>query len=96
MNDLAGILTLWSDRPVVDMTGLDGYYDFKLDWNSSASRPSEGAAGAVSSGSALARAGSDPMAMLNALPALGLKVEGRKMSVEFLIVDHAEKIPTEN
>jgi uncharacterized protein (TIGR03435 family) len=32
MRDLAGILMRWTDRPVIDMTGLTGLYDFSLDW----------------------------------------------------------------
>jgi len=27
---------------------------------------------------------------------LGLKLEGRKSPIDILIVDHAEKVPTEN
>jgi uncharacterized protein (TIGR03435 family) len=34
MRDLAAILMRWTDRPVVDRTGLTGLYDFQLDWSS--------------------------------------------------------------
>ena len=30
------------------------------------------------------------------LQQLGLRAEPRKMTVDFLVVDHAEKVPTEN
>lgn len=89
MSDLAGILMRWTDRPVVDMTGLSGFYDFKLDWRQDRIQPPDDAIPHP----ALA---SDPMAPLNALPSLGLKAEPRKVPLEFLIIDHAEKMPTEN
>jgi uncharacterized protein (TIGR03435 family) len=36
------------------------------------------------------------MAMFSSLAAIGLKAEARKVPLKFLIVDHAEKIPTQN
>jgi uncharacterized protein (TIGR03435 family) len=41
LGDLAAILMRWTDRPVVNLTGLDGHYDFELDLNPS-SAPSSG------------------------------------------------------
>jgi uncharacterized protein (TIGR03435 family) len=32
----------------------------------------------------------------NALEKLGIKLESRKASVEVLVIDHAEKTPTDN
>jgi uncharacterized protein (TIGR03435 family) len=65
MGDLAGILSLRSDRPLVDLTGLDGYYDFELRW--------------------------DPSGGLGELRTLGLRTEPRKMSLEYLVVEQAER-----
>jgi uncharacterized protein (TIGR03435 family) len=72
------------DRPVVDATGLKGRYDIRLDIR--------------------ALGGANPQdrmdmatAMMTALQQqLGLKVEGRKGTVDVLVIDHAEKVPTEN
>jgi uncharacterized protein (TIGR03435 family) len=41
---------------------------------------------------------SDPgsSSLITAVQALGLRLESRKAMVEQLVVDHAEKVPTEN
>jgi uncharacterized protein (TIGR03435 family) len=90
MRDLAGILMRWTDRPVVDMTGLPGSYNFKLDWRS----PS---AASISEDSPLPLAGiRDSSGPLQALAALGLRAEARRVRLDFLIVDRASKDPGEN
>jgi uncharacterized protein (TIGR03435 family) len=91
MEDLAGILMRWTDRPVVDMTGLSGAYDFKLDWSADRSQPS----GGIPEGMAMPVT-EDPLAPLRALASLGLKAEVRRVPLKFLVIDHAEKVPTEN
>jgi uncharacterized protein (TIGR03435 family) len=78
---LAGILMRWSDRPVIDMTGLTGRYDIELSWP-----PTPGDHITAS----------NPVAALDAVEALGLKVQSRKASIEYLVVDGGQKIPTEN
>src|SRR5260370_9089093 len=40
LEDLAGILMQWTDRPVVNATRLTGSYDFKLKWAPDATQPS--------------------------------------------------------
>jgi uncharacterized protein (TIGR03435 family) len=74
--------------PVVDQTGLDGTYTFNLDWTPE--RPS----GEKPRSDARADA---PPPLLDALQEqLGLKLVKRKLPIEVLVVDHAEKVPTEN
>jgi uncharacterized protein (TIGR03435 family) len=69
------------DGPVIDMTGLKGTYDFKLEW--------------ITRGEATA--GSDGPSMFDAVQQqLGLKLESRKQSLEIFVIDHCEKTPTEN
>ena len=78
-------------RPVVDKTGLDGYYSFNLDW-------------VVEAPPAMADAGPGPKTGDDAATAIivalqeqaGLKLEPRKGPIEFIVVDHAAKVPTEN
>ena len=82
------------DRPVVDMTGLKGVFDLTLEWapDESQTMPNRGGG----EGQVIA----DSTAGLSIFTAvqqqLGLKLEARKGSAEILVIDHAEKIPTEN
>ncbi len=89
MSDFAIMLSQSVDRPVVDATGLKGRYDLRLD--SAPYRPAPNADGSPG-------APADPAAiMITALQEqLGLKVESRKEKVDFLVVDHAGKVPSEN
>jgi len=72
-------------RPVIDATGLTGKYDIKLTWSPQADNPQPG--GAAPEGES----------MLEALESqLGLKIRQGKASVEMLVVDRIEKVPTDN
>jgi uncharacterized protein (TIGR03435 family) len=69
-------------RPVVDKTGLDGVFDFTLEWTLD---------------SEAEKSPDHPPSIFVALQEqLGLKLEARKGPVEVLIVDHVEKVPTDN
>jgi uncharacterized protein (TIGR03435 family) len=81
MDALAAILSRWMDHKVVDRTGLTTLYNFTLKWHP------EGPAGTVSSGSEVFEALQEQ---------LGLKMVARKLPVEFVVVDHAERIPSGN
>jgi uncharacterized protein (TIGR03435 family) len=74
--------------PVVDQTGLDGTYTFTLKWTpESSDRPERKAVEAADA----------PPPLFAALQEqLGLKLEKRKATLEVLVVDHAERVPTEN
>jgi uncharacterized protein (TIGR03435 family) len=92
MAAFAEFLSRRMDLPVLDMTGLKGYYDLTLDWVPE-SKPSADGKGETAPISAAA---SGPT-LLEALPEqLGLKLQVRKAPIEILIVDHAERVPTEN
>ena len=77
--------------PVADQTGLAGIYDFHLEY-------SPGPPAATGNGDAPAAAASDPApGIFDAIQAqLGLKLTPKKVPVETLVIDHAEKTPTEN
>ncbi len=78
---LANRKSLPAEMPVLDMTGLKGFYNLTLDWI-----PEQAAADNPSGPT-----------LLNAIQEqLGLKVDTRKAPIEILVVDHAEKIPTAN
>ncbi len=69
------------DGPIIDLTGLKGTYDFKLEWITRVE----------------ANQGSDGPTIFDAVQKqLGLKLDGRKQSLEILVIDHCEKEPTEN
>jgi len=92
MEGFAGFLSkrpeLPADLPVLDMTGLKGDYTMTLDWvREFKPSPDAPASAEPSPGPSLLSALEDQ---------LGLKLETRKAPVEILIVDHAEKVPTEN
>jgi uncharacterized protein (TIGR03435 family) len=75
--------------PVVDQTGLDGTFSFTLKWTSE-KRLTEKPESTGQDADA-------PPTILTALQEqLGLKLEKRKASLEVLIVDRAERAPTEN
>jgi uncharacterized protein (TIGR03435 family) len=99
MAALAANLSTEGYGPVQDLTGLTGKYDIDLSWTRDpdfAPRPRDPAASAATPPSAgtPAAPGADLFAALR--DQLGLKLERRQMQVQFLVVDHIERIPTEN
>jgi uncharacterized protein (TIGR03435 family) len=94
------------NRPVVDMTGLKGNYQLTLDFSladivarAQAMNPHSPSAGGGGADASPAAAASDPgggLSVFAAVKKLGLRLEPRKAPVEQIVVDHAEKAPTEN
>ncbi len=88
---LAKYLTRFgSDMPVIDKTGLTGNYDLNLDMQKIISAAAEGEAGGQPPS-----IGSIFQATVDAIEALGLKLERTKAAVELLVIDHAER-PSQN
>ena len=85
MDTFAEVLSHNTEIPVVDFTGLKGVYDLKLDWQEE--HPPHDNTGTPPSAPAITEAVEEQ---------LGLRMERRKAPVEILVVDHAEKAPTEN
>jgi uncharacterized protein (TIGR03435 family) len=81
VSNLADSLTKVAGKPVTDVTGLKGPYDFDLTYSPELSATGEDA------GPSLANA---------LVSQLGLRLEARKMKVEVLVIDSADKMPTEN
>jgi uncharacterized protein (TIGR03435 family) len=71
------------DRPVLNRTGLEGGYDFTLEWASGSSDPA----------APVSDAGPDMVEALR--EQMGLKLMPEKAQVEFLVVDKVER-PTPN
>jgi uncharacterized protein (TIGR03435 family) len=87
MADWVGFISSELGAPFEDDTGLMGLYDFKLEWSPDGTP----------------RGGNEPrdpdagVSLFVALQQqLGLKLEQKKIPVEMFIVDHVNKVPTEN
>jgi uncharacterized protein (TIGR03435 family) len=92
MATFAEFLSRRMDLPVLDMTGLKGAFSLALDW-APESRP---LAGSSSDVPVAADSNLAPTLAIAIQEQLGLKVEMRKLPIEILVVDHAERVPTEN
>jgi uncharacterized protein (TIGR03435 family) len=76
-------------RPVKDMTGLSGSYELNLTWTPEAAL----LAGADKSPDP----GDRPPSIFTALQEqLGLRLEPRQFPLQIVVVDHVERVPTEN
>lgn len=91
MSYLCWRLSLQLNTPVVNQTGLDGYYDFTL------ALPPPPIERLDAAGPPPAAVGSDLAADLSTAlrHQLGLKLDSRKVPVEVFIIDHVER-PTTN
>lgn len=88
--DLAQGIASEIGRPVVDETGLTGRYELRVNlapYVTRAPDPGAGNPGQL-----------DMMSILftGLQEQLGLKLESRKSPVDILVIDHTEKVPTEN
>lgn len=73
--------------PVINKTGLEGRYDATINMSKYMSidtTPKDGPFDPI------------PMIVTGLQEELGLKLESKKMPLDLLIIDHAEKVPTEN
>lgn len=91
----------FTDRPIVDMTGLKGQYDFAFDINPDDYRPmlirSAISAGVTLPPQALRLLENSSSASLSdALGQVGLKLEARKAPLDVIVVDSANKMPSDN
>ena len=101
MATLAADLSTKGYGPVQNLTGLAGKYDIDLSWAPNPDFESPGAGAPVpaatppiaDSPAALEPAGSLFAALREQL---GLKLERRQVPVQFLVIEHIERIPTEN
>ena len=93
MERLVSMLSAQMRGPVADLTGLNVKYTIDLCWNpdNSVRASAPGADSAT-----LPSEPSGPTLMQALQDQLGLRLESKKGPVDFLVVDHAEKSPTEN
>ena len=82
MSYFAGLLSNMLDLPVSDMTELQGLYDVDLDW---------------SADDANVPHFDGPPSLLTVIQEkLGLRLESRKTPVDLYVIDHLDRLPTEN
>jgi uncharacterized protein (TIGR03435 family) len=105
MAGFAHMLSINLGRPVADRTGIEGNFDITLDFSGEGLtenlRRSIAMAARNHPAKTLAEGGPAPdstpvPSLFTAVEQLGLKLEPRKAPVEYIVVDKAEKVPTEN
>jgi uncharacterized protein (TIGR03435 family) len=84
MAGFSDVLSADLDRPVADLTDLKGVFEFKLRWTPDETQPTSPD---VPTATSLFAAVQEQ---------LGLRLEARKLPIEILVIDHVEKVPTEN
>jgi uncharacterized protein (TIGR03435 family) len=89
--DLAEVLSDYLDRPVLDRTRIDGLFDFKLIWTpdeiSRPLNPSEQHPPADPNGASIFAAIGEQ---------LGLRLVPQKGSIDMLVIDHVDRVPSDN
>jgi uncharacterized protein (TIGR03435 family) len=85
MSSFADMLGRQMNQPVQDSTGLTGIYKLKLEWT-----PDDSPSGAKTD------LPSGPGIFTALQEQLGLKLRAQKIQIEMVVVDSAEKTPTEN
>ena len=100
MTLLAGTLERFGDRPVVDMTNLQGMYDFAFTFMPDDYQPIM-IRSAVNAGVPVAPQARELMEaagnpLVNAIEQIGLKLDPRREPVAVIVIDDARRTPTEN
>ncbi|MGA3236156.1 MAG: TIGR03435 family protein [Bryobacteraceae bacterium] len=89
--DLAEVLSDYLGRPVQDETGIDGLFDFKLIWTPDETpreqNPAEQYAPVDPNGATIFAAIQEQ---------LGLRLVSQKGSIEMLVIDRVDRVPSEN
>jgi uncharacterized protein (TIGR03435 family) len=78
----AGLLSNMLDRPVVNMTELDGVYDVDLEWSADDAEGPE--------------PDSAPSLSMVLQEKMGLRLDSRKTQADLYVIDHVDRVPTEN
>ncbi|MGH9236427.1 MAG: TIGR03435 family protein [Vicinamibacterales bacterium] len=87
VKDAADFFSFYLDRPVIDRTGLDGEYNFTLEFKGNRRAPG------LRGGLPLLMAGFDAARLTMAFEGVGLKVESTTAPFEILSIDHVQTPP---
>jgi len=102
---LVDMLARQVDRPIVDNTGITGYYDVDLEFKPEGGGRGmpgmpmpmpRGEGGGAPGGSPTPDAVEAPSIFTAIQDQLGLKLESKKGPIDTIVVDHCEKGPIEN
>jgi len=97
---MANVFERFTDRPIVDLTELKGKYDFEVPVTTEEMQTmmirAAIAAGVQLPPQALRLLDSGGNPIEGAAEQLGLKLDARRMPVEYLVVDQVQKTPTDN
>jgi Protein of unknown function (DUF3738). len=97
MDQLARTLSRAGYGEVVDATGLEGRYQIELSWVSDQTSGARGSTARSEGISDVGQASTPTVDLFSAVrESLGLRLEPRKTSVDILVIDHIERVPTEN
>ena len=99
MDRLADRLTQFLDRPIINMTGLEGDFQVTLDIaQSEAINVAHRAGAAIPEDAPPSAEASEPAGatIFQSVQKLGLKLDPRKVNVTMLIIDQLEKVPSQN
>ena len=92
MDRIANMMVNQLNAPVADATGLTGKYEVNMFWEASGFSN-----GILRGAPETAASDLDGPTIFTALQdQLGLKLQSKKASIEALVIDHLEKVPTEN
>lgn len=101
MDDAVVQLSRFLDRPVVNLTGIAGHYDFTLpvtqeDYYILLVRSGANAGVTLPPQALPLLNAGPPSSLFDSLDQLGLHMDSRKMPVDLIVVDSALQTPTEN
>jgi uncharacterized protein (TIGR03435 family) len=97
MAELSRYLSSRVDRPVLDFTNIKGTYNIDLSWTPDEPNHLWGGMAVRVDHTAEGGAGTARTDVFQAIrDSLGLRLESRLAPVTFLLIDHVEKVPTEN
>jgi uncharacterized protein (TIGR03435 family) len=101
MASFGDMIGRWTDRPVIDKTGLTDKFDIKLDLSMEDLARSRTAnvlviGGPAAGGSGPAPEGNPAGSLFTSIQKMGLKLEPKRAPMDLVIIDKAERAPLEN
>ena len=86
LKDVADFFSFYLDRPVIDRTGIEGYYDVTLEFKGDGTGRLPGKAGGL-----MLMGGFDVARLAEAVNGLGFNVESTTAPFEILVIDHVQR-----